>query len=102
MIQRLFPLSRGALLRARSARLRLMYLSALIFTAVAMAPTRSANATPAQTSEITSWGITLMQSSLRDVVLLFVGSQVLSLTVFWLIVVPIHDWIVDLLVERRA
>lgn len=94
-LHRLRPRRCIAAFAFRSARFRLMYLSPAIFTAVAMAPIKSASATALQTLEITSGGITLIESSLWDVVLLVVGCHVLGLTIFWLIVVPLHDWLVE-------
>lgn len=73
-----------------------------ITIAVQIAPNTTTAATAAQTLQITSGGITFIESSLLGVVLLFVGCQVLALALFWLIIVPFHDWLVVWIVERLS
>lgn len=91
----------SALCASRSLRsLRLM----CKLTAVAMAPKAIAAATAAQTIQTTSGDIGLTNSSLILWVMLFVGCQVLSMCLFWLLIVPFHDWLVgrlDDLVGKR-
>ncbi|UUC96118.1 hypothetical protein [Comamonas sp. C11] len=86
----------SALCASRSFRsLRLM----CKLTAVVMAPKTIAAATAAQTIHTTSADIGLTNSSLLLWVMLFVGCQVLSMCLFWLLIVPFHDWLIGRLAD---
>lgn len=69
--------------------------------AVQIAPTTMAMAAAPQTFQITSVDTQFIDSP-WSLVLLIVGCQVLSLALFWLVIVPFHDWLVDRLVSRLS
>lgn len=57
-------------------------------------------ALPAAGQTIQASSVVFMGSSLLSWVSLFVGCLVLALTLFWLVIVPIHDWFVSWLLRR--